>query len=284
MISSTPARWHWLLVTLTFWGCGEGFHEMDPTEVGAEAAADTEVDAEVDTQDELATVESELTKNLPFSNGFETGTLQGWKCSGNCPTVTTAPIATGKFSGNFVLTRNLNTPYRTEATAGINFRFGQNYTMSMRYRYEDFAKDSSAEAAPFQIHTTPSTWEGTCNIGSAMSTAPFLMASQNDQVRFVTYGGKTMFTLPLERKKWLDVTVRFRISTGADGFVEVYRSGVKMGRVNGRNSPDHDACGKPMKEPYFKMGIYKWDWKAGRKATESTRRQLFIDDVMISEI
>jgi hypothetical protein len=30
------------------------------------------------------------------------------------------------------------------------------------------------------------------------------------------------------------------------------------------------------------MGVYKWDWKAGRPATQSTRRQLFIDNLKIA--
>jgi hypothetical protein len=31
------------------------------------------------------------------------------------------------------------------------------------------------------------------------------------------------------------------------------------------------------------MGVYKWAWKAGRKATDTGRRQLFIDDIKIAE-
>jgi hypothetical protein len=215
------------------------------------------------------------------NNGFESGNLSGLVCSGNCPVVTTSPIRTGKYSGNFNLTRTMKTSYRTEAHLGNAgaFQFGKEYWVEFNYRYEDWEKDTDAEIAPFQIHATPSSWDASCNIGAAVSKAPFLMVSQNDEVKFVTYGGKVLWRAALQKKQWLNMSVHFRISTGSDGFVEAWKDGIKIGRVNGLNSPKVDKCGKPMLAPYFKMGVYKWNWSAF--TTQSSRRQLIIDDLKV---
>lgn len=222
--------------------------------------------------------------SVVVSNGFESGNLNGLTCSGNCPIVTTSPVRTGKYAGNFDLTPKMNTNYRTEAVLGSKgiFEFGKEYWVEFNYRYEDWAKDSDPEIAPFQIHAKASSWDAACNIGAAVSTAPFLMTSSNDEVRFITYGYKVLWRAPIQKKRWLNMSVHFKISSGSDGFVEVWKDGVKIGMVKGANSPKTDKCGKPMKAPYFKMGVYKWNWK--RKVTQSSRRQLFIDDLKIMSL
>lgn len=218
---------------------------------------------------------------LIFDNGFESGNLTGFNCSGNCPSVNGSSKMTGNYGGDFVLTRGMATNYRTEVVLGSigKFAFGKEYWFGFNYRYEDWAKDSNAEIAPFQVHTTPSSWSGGCNLGNAVTTAPFLMMSQNDEVQFRTYGGKIMWRAPIQKKQWLGITVHFKISASSDGFVEAWKDGVKIGSVTGRNSPALDKCGEPMKDPYFKMGVYKWDWQ--RTATDSSRRQVFIDNLKI---
>ena len=220
--------------------------------------------------------------SVTVSNGFESGNLTGLTCSGNCPSVTTSPIKTGKYAGNFDLTPKMKTNYRTEAVLGSKgrFQFGKEYWIEFNYRYEDWAKDSDPEIGPFQIHTTPSSWN--CNLGSAVGSAPFLMMSSNDEARFVTYRGKVLWRGPVQKKQWMNISVHFKISTGNDGFVEAWKDGVSLGRVNGANSPKVDICGKPMREPYFKMGVYKWNWQ--RVLTQSSRRQLFIDDLKITAV
>ncbi|MGR9088436.1 MAG: heparin lyase I family protein, partial [Gammaproteobacteria bacterium] len=218
---------------------------------------------------------------MNVDNGFESGNLNGMTCSGNCPKVNTGAKLDGKYGGDFELTPGMSTNYRTEVEGIQYFSFGQEYWFGFKYRYEDWVKDSSSEIAPFQIHDRPSSWDAACNSGSAVATAPFLMMSQNDQVQFRTYGGKVMWSAPIQKKQWLGIVVRFKISSGSDGFIEAWKDGVKLGRVDGANYPKLDKCGVPMRTPYFKMGVYKWDWK--RKATDSTRRQLFIDNLKIAQ-
>lgn len=223
---------------------------------------------------------------MVIDNGFESGNLRGLLCGGNCPKIATSPTGSGKYSGNFELTRSMSTPYRTEAQIDGDkgkFQFGQEYWLSFKYRYEDWSKDSSGEIAPFQTHTSPSSWTASCGTGPAVGSAPFLMMSVNDEARFVVYKGKILWRGAVQKKQWLNITVHFKISTGGDGYIEVWKDGNKVGRVDGANSPKLDGCGKPLRPPFFKMGVYKWDWRSGRPATQSSRRQLYIDGLKIAQ-
>lgn len=219
-----------------------------------------------------------------FDKGFETGNLSGLKCSGNCPTVIKSPTANGNYAAKFALTRSMSTPYRTEAVLKqkIGFEFGQEYWVGLSYRFEDWAKDSSADSAPFQMHTTPSSWTHECDLGSAASTAPFLMATKDGKSKFIYYGNRVLWEEPLETKKWKNVVIHFKITSNRQGFVEAWVDGVKRGRYDGLLSPKTDKCGKPMLPPYFKIGVYKWDWKAGRPQTDSNRRELLLDNFKIA--
>ena len=233
------------------------------------------------------------------NGGFESGNLSGFICAGSCPKVTSAQKKTGKYAGDFDLTRNMSTPYRTEAVldnrAG-HFDFGKEYRVSFDYRYENWKNDKSPESAPFQIHTTPSSYDrdkngkrkcfvtknGKPGSISARATAPIFMSSKNGQVEIVTFGGKKRWSGPVEPKKWLNLVVHFKMSANNDGFIEVWKDGKKLFRNQGPNAPKHDTCGLALRAPVFKVGVYKWNWKAGKPATDSTRRQLLIDNLKIT--
>lgn len=173
------------------------------------------------------------------------------------------------------------THYRTEITLGDKgrFNFNQDYWFSLRYNYVDWKKDSSPEISPFQVHPTPGSWDDKCHLGSQYSTGPLMMFVKNDETRFITYGGEELWSAPIRKQQWQKIVVHFRPSMGDDGLVEAWINGVKLGKVSGPTSPKTDKCGNPMRAPFLKLGIYKWDWK--RIKTNSTRRQLLIDDIKI---
>lgn len=220
-------------------------------------------------------------KTRLIENTFNSGDLTGVKCSGNCPIIDKQTTSKADYSGSFILTQDMATNHRTEITLGRNgvFNFGQDYWFSFRYNYIDWAQDSSAEVAPFQIHAKAGSWDMACKLGPAVSTAPFLMVTKDGEESFITYGGKVLWSGPIQKQHWKKLTAHFRPSAGDDGLVEAWIDGVNLGRVVGANSPKTDKCGNSMREPYLKLGIYKWDWK--RKITDSTRRQLLIDDIKI---
>jgi hypothetical protein len=226
---------------------------------------------------------------LKFDDGFESGTLSGFipHTKGGTFSVANAPVFAGQHSGKFDLAFSAaDGNYRAEAYLADgkgNFAFGHEYWMSLKYYFDDWAIDRSSESAPLQVHSRPGSWDSACTLGSAYSTAPLFLITNNDTMRFVTYGGKPMWSAPIQKKKWLTMTIHFKPSTGDDGYVEAWFNGSKIGRVDGANQPKVDNCGLPMRGPYFNVGIYKWDWRQGRPATQSSHRNLFVDAVRIAE-
>ena len=219
------------------------------------------------------------------NNGFESGKLiSGLKCSGNCPKISTSQKKSGKYSADFILTRDMKRSNRTEVVYTDNkinqFHFGKEYWMGLDYRYEDWKKDSTAEASPFQFHSSPSKWDKKCNNRKSGSQFPMWMKSQNGQASFLTFGDKVLWKGSIQEKKWLNIVVHFRISYKNDGFIEVWKDGVKLGRVDGPNYVKSDKCGL-MRPPYVKLGVYKWGWV--NKPSDSSRRELFIDNFKLAE-
>jgi len=202
-------------------------------------------------------------------------------CSGNCPVFDRQTSSKNDYIANFILTPDMTTNYRTEVTLNKKgkFKFNQDYWFAFKYNYVDWKKDSSAEISPFQVHPTPGSWDKRCSLRSEYSTGPLMMLVKNDETQFVTYGGKALWTAPIKKQQWQKMVVHFRPSMDDDGLVEAWIDGIKLGKVVGANSPKTDKCGNPMKPPYLKLGIYKWDWK--RIKTYSARRQLLIDDIKI---
>jgi len=234
-----------------------------------------------------AFADPEAAAKLTFDNGFETGNLAGFQCSGNCPTVVTDPVAGGKFAGDFDLNRSMSTPYRTEVVLKESGKFEwlREYWVGLSFRFEEWAVDQDMEIAPFQIHPTPMNWEvdPKCNRKSQISNGPVMMAVQEDEMRVYTFGGVISWRAPIVRKQWMHLVLHFTPSTGNDGLIEMWKDGEKIVRVTGQNSHAEDLCGNAMRPPYWKMGIYKWNWQAGRPATASTRRRLLLDNLKIAE-
>ncbi len=227
------------------------------------------------------------TATLLFNDGFESGVAGKYApdtTAGGTFTVATSPVASGSYSGKFDLAyAPTGDTYRAEATlAGGTGRlqFGKEYWLGLRYRYENWEADTDMESAPFQVHTKPSTWADNCPLGSAYTTAPVFMVAQNNEARIMTYGKHVLWHGPLQRHQWLQLVVHLRPSKTSNGFVEVWKNGLKLGRVEGANSPELDDCGEPMESPYVKLGIYKWNWQ--RKATGSARRTLYLDNVKLA--
>ena len=225
-----------------------------------------------------------------FNNGFESGTLSGYQVHaiGGTVGVAQSPVATGNYSGKFDLqfgsveADNYRSEVQIEGTKNY-FTFGKEYWFSFNYIFTDWVKDSSPEFAPFQIHARPSSWDDACRMGSAYDVAPFFMMTQNDQAKFVTYGGIIRWTAPVIKNQWQTITVRFKPSTSSTGYIEAWHNGNKILSVNGANQPVNDGCGGLVRDPYWNMGLYKWDWRTGRPATQSSRRTFYIDDLKVAE-
>lgn len=225
-----------------------------------------------------------------FDNGFESGDLTGYKphLDGGSVSASTSLVPSGKYAGKFELVRKMDqNTFRAENYFDKNkgdFAFNTEYWVGMTFRYEDWVKDSNPEFAPFQVHRRPSSWDVTCggNV-SAFSVAPFLIMTQSDTMKIITMGGVTSWSAPIVKNKWINIVFHFDIGWDNDGYVEAWKDGVKLFRRNGKLHEQIDDCGKPYRSPFLNIGVYKWDWKVGRKATDSSRRLIYIDSVKIAQ-
>lgn len=70
-----------------------------------------------------------------------------------------------------------------------------------------------------------------------------------------------------------------------DGYLELYRNGKLLASADGANVAGVGAHGEPLKSAvYAKIGVYKWDWKDGRPATESSKREIDYANFSIKEL
>jgi len=209
-------------------------------------------------------------------------------------TSSTAFKAHGNYSGKFNLpfvktsTGVSNGNYRTEAWFSgdqklQSFYYEHEYWISLNYRFEAWQKDKSTEFAPVQIHWRPSAWTNACNKGSQWDLQPFHLSVTNDVMQFTTYGGIPRWRANIIKNQWINMTFHLIASKGNTGLVEAWFNGSKIARVTGANQPKLDFCGGQTRDPYFNVGIYKWDWRSGRQPTQSSLRTLYVDDIRIAE-
>lgn len=80
----------------------------------------------------------------------------------------------------------------------------------------------------------------------------------------------------VEKEKWVNWVFHIVFSYRSDGVVEVWKNGVKVIDRKGPNSYNDKQA------PYFKFGIYKWQWKKDPKTSNSKKRIMYYDEVEIS--
>jgi hypothetical protein len=198
-----------------------------------------------------------------------------------------SPVAAGNFAAVYDLVRTIGLDtYRAEhLITSTRLAFDTEYWISMKYRRENWALDTSSESGPFQVHRVPSAWKAGCGGEvSAFSNAPLLMVSKNDRERFITWHGVVSWEGPVVKNRWQDLLVHVKITRDASGYVEAWKDGVKLFRRDGKLHEAIDDCGKPFRDPTFNVGIYKWDWKAKSKQPSiSSRRTLFLDNLRITQ-
>lgn len=81
----------------------------------------------------------------------------------------------------------------------------------------------------------------------------------------------------LTKNKWTDYVFHIKWASDNTGVLELWKN----------NSIIHSRVGKPnsyndLLPPYFKIGIYKWDW-AGISKSITTRRIIYVDEVRIGK-
>jgi hypothetical protein len=75
----------------------------------------------------------------------------------------------------------------------------------------------------------------------------------------------------IPKNKWIDWVVHIKYSHTNTGILEVWKDGEKL--INRQNTPN---TYNDEKYPYFKFGVYKWEW-----GNAATRRIIYYDEVRI---
>jgi hypothetical protein len=65
----------------------------------------------------------------------------------------------------------------------------------------------------------------------------------------------SVYVGPLRKGEWTDWVVHAKWSYGADGLLEIWRDGRKVGTQSGPNNYNTHQPG------FFKLGLYKWSWE-----------------------
>jgi hypothetical protein len=196
-------------------------------------------------------------------------------------------VRAGKFAAEMSLTPNDPVSYRTELVVNGSanplarkLEWGKEYFIRFSNRLADWAPDPvTLEEIIFQLHGAPldsSDW-GPCPEGSLPSGVKQWMfnnlitiRTEHTDARLSVQGtGSTapnkgssfeLGTLPLQQ--WTDWSLHFKLSTGSDGFIKMWRGSQLVVSHTGDNVDAFDACGREYaKHHYLKIGIYKSAWR-----------------------
>jgi hypothetical protein len=144
--------------------------------------------------------------------------------------------------------------------------------------------DSIAELV-FQWHDFPDR-----NLGETWRSPPLALITQNDKFLFKvrhsaldvntnSTSNQVDFDLGvIPKNEWIDWVVHIKFSYAQDGILEIWKNGFKVVNYDGPN------CYNDYQLPYFKIGLYKWDWTetpSTKEASPNTGRIIYYDALKI---
>jgi len=216
--------------------------------------------------------------NLIPNGDFETGDL----CCSYSTTIVKNPARQGNYAVRFEL--NATDPIvegskRTEITS-YDTEFNKDYWYRFSvYLPNDWQYDTSREIID-QWHNHPDAGEDYRSpaLSLRIDGKNWGLRSVWDSKKITEiekYEGSLFIDLgPYQTGVWTDWTVHARWSySGTNGYLEVFKNGTSVYKRTGPNTYN-DPTG-----PYFKFGIYKFDWLT--KKTLTTKRILYQDNVSI---
>ena len=166
---------------------------------------------------------------LLFNGNFESGTISGWACSGNCPTVATSPTRAGKYSVKSYLNANTSkVNYRTELVnrAVSDFSFGQEYWVGLSFYlppdWSDKYISGYDSGILWQFH------DRGFNDSSWRDGLPLVLGHSGGNFQLWRRGhpqSKTFWVGSVEKGRWIDWVINVKWSKGSDGFINIWRDG-----------------------------------------------------------
>ncbi|MEV7228630.1 MULTISPECIES: heparin lyase I family protein [Polymorphospora] len=187
-------------------------------------------------------------------------------------TMVTAPARAGGHAVRFELNRTDPSPAAGSRRAEINQPDAQPANAERWYGFSinldpTWAYDTSSEIVT-QWHQ--------CDSGCPGGSPPLALLTGKGRWQ-IDFQGEFIDLGPYRTGGWTDWVFHVRWRTDGAGLLEVWRDGVQ---VVSRTGPVH---GGGPRSPYFKLGIYKWDWAFSDRASTVDRRVMFHDEVRVGD-
>ncbi|BFU45533.1 hypothetical protein KRMM14A1004_37700 [Krasilnikovia sp. MM14-A1004] len=195
----------------------------------------------------------------------------GWikqYCCGKSVRIVDAPTRDGHHAVQFTLDKgdpDVSSSTRAEFSqpdrqpAGVERWYGFSLNLPA-----DWRADRSSEIV--------SQWHHQGNNGSP----PLALLTNNGHWK-IDFRGSIIDLGPYQTGRWTDWVFHVTWRTDSGGRLEVWRDG---GRVLDRTGATHDDGAN---SPYFKFGIYKWDWDGRPKPSDTTHRSMVYDALRIGD-
>ncbi|MCC5576279.1 heparin lyase I family protein [Microtetraspora sp. AC03309] len=195
--------------------------------------------------------------------------LKQWVADHGAATVT-SPVRDGSYAARFQLNRG--DPIQSGSKrAEISQRDEQPLNAERWYGFSvnlptSWVPDVSAEIV--------SQWHQCDDCGGGSPPLALL----TDEGRWkIDFRGATIDLGPYATGTWTDWVFHVKWRTDSQGMFEVWRNGQP---VLQRTGATH--AGGP-RSPYFKFGIYKWDWNDPKKPSDTNERVMFYDSLRLGD-
>lgn len=222
-----------------------------------------------------------------FKGDFESGFDTGWAkelCCKHSAQIVNSPSGVGH-AVKFTLNRtdpDINNSKRSELKLDRVPRSSERIYRFRSFLPDNYATDSSMEIVA-QWHETPD-----FELGETYRSPPLYLKTDNGRwvlsrrwdpnklTRNNTPAGTETIDLgPYQKGVWTNWSFRVRWSYESNGLVQVWKNGKQVFRKTGPNTYN-DEIGT-----YFKMGIYKPDWKSRPQESQTTQRVIYFDRVRV---
>ena len=223
------------------------------------------------------------TKSTVFTSGFESG-FTGWKkelCCKDSATIVSSPKRAGEHAVKFTLRKD-DPKRRSELRQGSVPANSEHWYGFSNLVPANYAKDRSYEIVA-QWHEMPDR-----DLGEPWRRPPLTLSIRNDRfgvsnrwdpkplsVKFKEAGSQSWDLGTVPKGDWTDWVFHVKWSHKSDGLVEVWKNGQLVVRKTGPNTYNDK------KGPYFKIGIYKPDWKADPEKSTTTQRVIYYDQIQV---
>ncbi len=228
---------------------------------------------------------------LLFMSNFEQGDLGGWHkeiCCGDAVQSVSVPVRSGNFALKFHLRKNdpdvmggrraelalRPVPAKAERWYGFSIFLPDTWAadpvtdiVAQWHEYPDFSKGESWRSPPLFLFTKDGSWR----IGRIWDPNPVTLKNTPGPG-----GGTERIDLGnYAVGVWTDWIVHVKWSYQTDGLLEIWKNGNLVIQRTGPNTYN-DKVG-----PYFKIGIYKPDWKYKPEKSTTETRTIYFDEVRI---